>query len=1010
MKRFLLLTVCCLTALGCWAQASDEYVPFVSKLKTWHVLGFCVGPYTSDKFYYFGNKDVAIGEHTYLNLYEKDLSNWDEEYWDEGQDDEEAISLGLFREEDRRVYLYDEETGYEHCVYDFNLQEGDVFDIGWGNEADRCVVTAIGEEVIANQHLRTITFSSVDTEQGGKGGHEEHTWVEGIGDTSRPDYGWIGNYRVSSWSYHVAYMTMLNDEYVYCPLSFYGAWGSNNHVIGQNVVKGEEMQPESYKGQYLLDYEIINNQLHVKGYMWMQSCPDYYIYCKVSPHEGNYSKYQIVLTLEEVMPHTDCISTPHAVDLYFNAPIFEESYEFVVIDYDGEHAVPQRSSDYRPFVSKLKQWHVLGFCVGPFSSVDDYTFAETEVEKDGKNYLPLLKNWERYDGNVKPDTCGLFREEGRRVYLYDQGTEFCVYDFTLEVGDTFDIGWGTEADRCVVTEVGEIAVKDRHLRTITFSSVDAARGGKGLHQNHTWIEGIGDRSRPDYGWVSNYVPSDWTYDVAYVLTDYREGDINGFYPFNVCSLWGTSNWVIGQELAKGEQCTSEPEGYRERASLLDYEIVDNRLHVSGYADISSGPNNYIYCKVSPYNGSPDAYQITLKEEEVAPKQDGFTINSVDWNFEAPIFGEPYKFIAIDDDGEHAVPQRSYRPFVEDGKVWKVGLFESEALNAYQLQYYYFENDTTIEDQMQKSLTGKKLMRRTEDEDTRKTEYIATIHEEGRHVFHFSPNDFVWTMTYDFASEAREVVFFGSPVYPHTEFWGTIDSKSFIEDACYKGVATKVSIKDLGGEQVEWLEGVGTRISPVNNIGRLLPEIEAEALLSCTVGNDTLFHNPRYTEEISTVWEAEEEAEVKKEKIDFTHVVKTKPTVPRKVAANGAQEAQVGAEVSELSLDITFSGLSGSYTVSLRNEADEQVFAQRMETDNLRSLDVRLTDYEAGRYTVTVENDQEAYFASFHFEGSAIRPVGSDATEAPLYDLTGRRLSLPPARGLYIHNGKKHIVR
>ena len=40
------------------------------------------------------------------------------------------------------------------------------------------------------------------------------------------------------------------------------------------------------------------------------------------------------------------------------------------------------------------------------------------------------------------------------------------------------------------------------------------------------------------------------------------------------------------------------------------------------------------------------------------------------------------------------PQTAYRPFVEDGKVWKVGAFSSG--NPVQVvDYYYFDGDTII---------------------------------------------------------------------------------------------------------------------------------------------------------------------------------------------------------------------------------------------------------------------------------------------------------------------------
>ena len=175
MKRIYTFLVIVVLSIGT-AQAGDGYIPFVAKNKNWHVLGFSVGPYSSVSDYRFGSEEVVYGSHTYLNLYE--INDKGEEH-----------SIGLLREENRRVYIFDKATEQEYCAYDFTLEVGDMFDIGYGSMADHCIVTKVGKVNINGMNLKTITFSSIASYDDKEMFHEDHTWVEGIGSWGGPEEG-----------------------------------------------------------------------------------------------------------------------------------------------------------------------------------------------------------------------------------------------------------------------------------------------------------------------------------------------------------------------------------------------------------------------------------------------------------------------------------------------------------------------------------------------------------------------------------------------------------------------------------------------------------------------------------------------------------------------------------------------------------------------------------------------------------------------------------------------------
>ena len=90
------------------------------------------------------------------------------------------VPFGLFREEGKKVYLRRYSTAIPHIMeeevyYDFNLQVGDLFEVGYGNEPEYIQLMAIEEVVLEDGSVRNKFIFN-------KGWKEDpEIWVEGVG-------------------------------------------------------------------------------------------------------------------------------------------------------------------------------------------------------------------------------------------------------------------------------------------------------------------------------------------------------------------------------------------------------------------------------------------------------------------------------------------------------------------------------------------------------------------------------------------------------------------------------------------------------------------------------------------------------------------------------------------------------------------------------------------------------------------------------------------------------------
>jgi hypothetical protein len=200
----------------------------------------------------------------------------------------------------------------------------------------------------------------------------------------------------------------------------------------------------------------------------------------------------------------------------------------------------------------------------------------------------------------------------------------------------------------------------------------------------------------------------------------------------------------------------------------------------------------------------------------------------------------------------------------------------------------------------------------------------------------------------------------------------------------------------------WLEGVGGIDGPTVHI-YFGEENHGLFLMSCTVGDEVIYLNDEYEDGATP-----DDTEAKKHRFDFTHTVKTQPRMPTK----RVEEAQsLYGEYSNLRLGINLDPLDAVYQVRITNESGKVVYEKAINAGSIVALDIDISTYAEGRYTVTVENSHETFSGEFEMQTTGIEEVRNkhELVRGYIYNLQGQRIS-SLRKGLNIVNGKKIYVK
>ena len=669
-------------------------------------------------------------------------------------------------------------------------------------------------------------------------------------------------------------------------------------------------------------------------------------------------------------------------------------------------------NDYIPFVEMGKQWHIVRSDFDEGSHFEQYTLRNEEVVKDGKTYLKMYRT---EDGLNTLYDAGLLREEDRKVYFFDNDTqkEYLMFDYSLKAGDTYET-YSYDEQKMVsykVMSVGDYREGPDVVRYDYNQAADSmdtyhrylqkwivARTDNGIEK--TWIEGVGSLEGPLAN-LRDVVLPDLSKDYLTYVEDYST-DL--YLPF---SFYDTMNKQIhGCNLPTG----AEDYSY-DRHHHLTYELEGNRLHVYGDVYTQCGPNNYAYF-IEKLTDDPLVRKIHFKIQEVEPFADCMAIHST--NFYVPGFDTNMNYIVIDNNGEeHPVinktPQMAYRPMIEDGKVWKVGAVNSG--NPVQLvEYYYFDGDTIIEGKTCKQMMRQRYVSPDYPEyDTYSQvpslSYVGAWYEEDKKVYFYDATTKQLgprrELMYDFSANAYDTLKINNERY-------MIGARETGGIKGFKGVYRAVfPCSDENNYRSDiwfarWLEGVGSINGPMTNIidGQLAEP--AWFLMACTVGDEVIYLNDEFEDRATP-----ELSNAPKSRFDFTHIIKDKPKAPKR---RGADQSIYG-EYNNMQLGINLDTIDDAYLIRITNEASKVVYEKAINAGNIVALNIDISAYPKGRYTVTVENSRESFTGQFNTIVTGIVEVNNKNSNVKeyIYNIQGQRLNFLQ-KGLNIVNGRKIMVK
>jgi hypothetical protein len=667
----------------------------------------------------------------------------------------------------------------------------------------------------------------------------------------------------------------------------------------------------------------------------------------------------------------------------------------------------QKQKDYIPFVEPGKSWHVVSNVTYPYSPSHSERYAMfAEVERDGKTYAHIGLFDDGVDTEEFKDA-GLFREENRRVYKYDEkaGRDVLMYDFSLKEGDTFTYefdfgqpanckvlkqGWLEDGPKIALPSTNPTDTLDFNYRRLRTWTIGREYDPGEYYEMVTWVEGVGTLTNMFdlYRIVGRM--SCLAYIERYdTETDYN---VNNYLPFSFYNMYGPTH---GCNLPTGAENNEEDEWSQHH---LTYELEEDRLHVYGDVFTQCGPNNYAYF-IEKTTDDPMVRKIEFKIQEVTPVANCMALHAT--NFYVPGFDPNMSYIVVDNHGEeHPVinktPQNEYRPFVEEGKVWVVRVTTPGAVNQW-TEYYYFDGESVIDGHTCKHM--KCVVNANEDNWVNGVfkpgdlpqEDVGAWYEHDKKVYYAYKSQQPFELLYDFTLSSGDSI--ANPdgyMYVVNKISGGLTG--------FKGTYYDFWYYDYFIER--WLEGVGSESWPWSNHPVGLTGNKA-VLLTCCVGDEVIYYNSEV--EDPHVMEA-------RKRFDFTHTTKSQPKIPKR---RSEAEQSLYGEYNEQKLDINLDPLSEAYLVRITDETGKVVYEKTINAGSIVGLNIDISAYAKGRYTVTVENNQESFTGEFETQTTGIRDAlrlnNNEEIKNKIYNLQGQRLSTLQ-RGLNIVNGKKVYVK
>ena len=713
--------------------------------------------------------------------------------------------------------------------------------------------------------------------------------------------------------------------------------------------------------------------------------------------------------------------------------VFKEIVEMAVQD------------DYRPFVEEGKVWtyHYYNDMTGKDFYESLMVSGDTVV--DDKSYKKIV------DVTTGRVDCAI-REEGRKVYATypHYSGEKLIYDFGLNVGDAFqlyDDNNGSDPNAwATVVSVDTIVVGSRAFRALDVRSNDM----KGWP--NWWVEGIGGK----YGLTVNCLLPGNSYcfsscklgeDTLFTNHDFQTlGTIPSietqmayyYYKGNKIPLTLNENKVV----------VSIPKEYdgvckRIRANLpvlstikdgvfdsfiiprSDFErltsqdfweedaksvVLTSSYYTEDKTEVFETP--YLTVKLKKEEDADllasyaEKYRLKIVGNDsfmplwyilhVTPESEKSPLKCANELFESGEFASAVPDLSSDDDFDLGI---AYRPFIEDGKVWKVGTIPTVLGNPVQVvDYYYFDGDTIIDGKTCKQMMCQRYVSPGFSDAAPSLTKVGAWYEEDKKVSFYDERKQSVMLKYDFTiwdNGSVQLIDDYPPFIIGPKQTGGLEG--------FKGVYRDVMInQDV--RSTTWLEGVGGIDGPTRNAYPEAADHLPEFLMSCTVGDEVIYLNDAYEDGATP----EEVVGARKDRIDFTHTIKIKP---KSRTAREAEAKSLYGEYNSQQLGINLNSLDEAYQVSITDEAGKTVYEKTVNAGSIVGLNIDISAYAKGRYTVTVENSNESFTGQFETLATGIEEnVRIEKFKSgSIYNLQGQRIN-SLRKGLNIVDGRKMFVK
>ena len=324
---------------------------------------------------------------------------------------------------------------------------------------------------------------------------------------------------------------------------------------------------------------------------------------------------------------------------------------------------------------------------------------------------------------------------------------------------------------------------------------------------------------------------------------------------------------------------------------------------------------------------------------------------------------------------------AYRPFVEEGKVWKVGTVSGNPVQV--VDYYYFDGDTIIDGKTCRQMMCQRYVGSDYSNEywtpTPSLTKAGAWYEENQKVYLYDENKQYMALKYDFSigdNESLQLIDDYPPFIIGPKQTGEL--KGF--KGVYRDVMTSQNIKNT-----TWLEGIGGIDGLMRNAYAEAADHAPEFLMSCTVGDEVIYLNDEYEDG------ATPEFNEARDRIDFTHTIKIRPKTR---IMREEEMTSIYGEYSDQQLGINLDPLDDAYLVSITDETGKAVYEKTVNAGNIVGLNIDISAYAKGRYTVTVENSRDLFTGMFDTQTTGIEEVTKKKAEVrgEIYNLQGQQIN------------------